>query len=430
MRAYFFNAEPTNDVLHHPTGYDREYGADEATALITQFFQEEAGVFVGDKSSDACKVVLQEDGKLRVCAGTVIVRGRVCEFDGTETISVSSSRKIVARMDKSAEVRDFQLRAVQEPVISADTYDFVLAEVTVDEDGVITAVEDKRTFLAMKGQPPYYPPDTDALPYMLWLYVLGFPMTPEQKAAVEGNPSLMSIYQHSVGGAYRRFYKRFEPEDWTNTGNGYEIAVPYEVHHLNASDPICVHQLHMLVGRTVEDYKAATLAEGQAKFIQALQAANTANQATPGTYPTAADGHIILTWYQIQYYLLSGQLIAADLAQSQAASMGYNWKDISTKTPTGEVNSLDVLLSAGYTPMLGGSAANFNALCTLNTLWGLNLRRKADTTETGAAHTYDMYGKMVSNTWGCLETDISLGADKVLRLVSETPYAGEILTVG
>ena len=311
MRTYFFSAEPTNDLINHPTGYDREYGPDEWAALIGQFFQGEAGVFVGDQSADACKVVLQEDGKLRVCAGTVIVRGRVCEFNGTETIAVTSSRKVVARLDKSAEVRNFQLRAVQEPVISDDIYDYVLAEVTVDGYGNITAIEDRRTFLAMKGQPPYYPPDTEGLPYPFWLYVLGLPMTPEQKAAIESNPSLMAMFQNSVGGAYRRFYKRFEPGDWTQVGASYEIAIPFAVHRLNASDPICVHQLHMLVGRNVEDYTPATLAEGQTKFIQALQAANAVNQSIPGSYPTAADGHIILTWYQIQYFILSGQLVAA-----------------------------------------------------------------------------------------------------------------------
>ncbi|MCI8478184.1 MAG: hypothetical protein HFE97_07530 [Oscillospiraceae bacterium] len=239
-----------------------------------------------------------------------------------------------------------------------------------------------------------------------------------------------SIPPEKLIGSPRRFYRRFESSDWTGGGGSYQMVIPPEVHKLDGSSPVCLHQLHMLVGRNVEDFTPATLAEGQAKFIQALQAANTANQAMPGTYPTAADGHIVLTWYQIQYFLLSGTLVSAGPAQSQAGSMGYDWRDLPIQIPPEQVNSLDVLLQAAYTPMLGGSAANFNALFTLDTAHGLNLRRKADTTEPGAAATYDRVGTMVSNTWGCLETVISFGGDKVLRLVSETPYAGEILFLG
>ena len=239
-----------------------------------------------------------------------------------------------------------------------------------------------------------------------------------------------SISPEKLTGTARCFYRRFEPEDWSSSDEVYQMVFSPEIHKLDGSSPMCLHQLHMLVGRNVEPFTAQTLSEGQTKFIQALQAANTANQTTPGTYPTAEDGHIVLTWYQIQYYLLSGTLVAASLAQSQAESMGYNWKDTPTQIAPELVNSLDDLLSAAYTPMLGGSAANFNALFTLNTALGLNLRRKADTTETGAAHTYDKDGVMVSNTWGCLETDVSFGSDKVLRLTSQTPYAGEILFMG
>ena len=53
--------------------------------------------------------------------------------------------------------------------------------------------------MAFTGQPPYYPPESDNLPYILWLYALGFPMTQEQRAAVEGNPDLMSIFNASLG---------------------------------------------------------------------------------------------------------------------------------------------------------------------------------------------------------------------------------------
>ena len=236
-----------------------------------------------------------------------------------------------------------------------------------------------------------------------------------------------SITPEKLTGAARRYYRRFYAGDWQDG----VIAIPPAQHQLDATLPMCIHKLHMLVGKTAEDYTEATIAEGRTKFIDALKAANTANTSAPGTYPTAGDGHIILTWYQLQYYILSGTLVAADTAQSQAAGMGYDWQDTVTVEPQGTVHTLDELLAAGYTPMLGGSSAVFDSLFTLDTALGLGFRRKADTTQQGASHTYDLFGKMVANTWGCIETEVTLDPQtKILRLTSADPYDGEILVLG
>lgn len=236
-----------------------------------------------------------------------------------------------------------------------------------------------------------------------------------------------SITPEKLTGAARRFYRRFYAGEW----QGGSITIQPAEHRLDATLPMCIHKLHMLVGKTAEDYTALTIGEARTKFINALKAANTANASKPGTYPTAADGHIILTWYQLQYYLLSGKLVAAATAQSQAASMGYDWQDVVTTPPQGTVHTLDELLTAGYTPMLGGSATVFNGLFTLDTALGLGFRRKADTTQQGANHTYDLFGKMVANTWGCIETEVTLDPQtKILRLASAEPYDGEILVLG
>lgn len=154
--------------------------------------------------SDACKVTVQggEGTTLRIGAGAVYIRGRAAVFDGTETVTVSEDCKIVVRMNKSLEVRNFQLLALTGELVSTeDICDLELARAHLEpvSGGHRVTLTDTRTFLAYMGQPAYYPPDDENLPYVLWLYTLGFPMDEEQREAVEGNPSLMAIFHNSLG---------------------------------------------------------------------------------------------------------------------------------------------------------------------------------------------------------------------------------------
>lgn len=229
MKSYFFNAEPTADLVNHPTGYDREYDADDHAAFFAPFFTQ-AGVMAGP-DANACKVVVQDANTLRVCAGCAYVRGRMVQFDGTETVTVTEDCRIVARMNKTADVRGFQLLAVSDLVQSEDIYDLELAQAAVVPvvGGYEAAVTDKRTFLAFTGQPPYYPPSADNLPYVLWLYTLGFPMTQEQRAGVEGTPDLMALFHGSLG-AMRPVSVPFTAAEWTGSGTARTLAIPRTVH--------------------------------------------------------------------------------------------------------------------------------------------------------------------------------------------------------
>ena len=202
MKSYFFNAEPTTDLETHPTGYDREYDADDHAEFFQPFFTA-AGVFAGS-NADACKVTVESQGAevvLRIAEGAVYAKGRAAVLDGTETVRTKADCKVVARMNKTADVRAFQLLAVTELVQTEDVYDVELGAVVLTPvmGGFEAVVEDTRSFMAFSGQPPYYPPDSEGLPYDLWLYTMGFPMTEEQKAAVEANPDLMKIFVRSVG---------------------------------------------------------------------------------------------------------------------------------------------------------------------------------------------------------------------------------------
>ena len=235
MKSYFFNAEPTTDLTAHPTGYDREYDADDHAAFFAPFFTE-AGVFAG-QNADACKVTVLEGTTLQVAAGHVYARGRMAEFDGTETVTVSENCTIVARMNKGAEVRAFQLLAVTELADTEDVLDVPLAAATLSpvSGGYEVTLEDKRTFMAFTGQPPYYPPDSETLPYILWLYTLGYPMTEEQRQAVEGNPDLMALFHASLG-AGKKAAVTFSASSWVSGEEGYTLTIPRASHGRQSGD--------------------------------------------------------------------------------------------------------------------------------------------------------------------------------------------------
>lgn len=150
MKSYFFNAEPTTDLLNHPTGYDREYDADDHAAFFAPFL-EEAGV-LGGKDPDACKIYVKSGTTLGIKPGAVYVGGRAAIFDGTETVTAFNGCKIVARMNKSADVRAFQFLAVSTLIQTEDIFDLELAGASVS-DGAAT-VSDARTFLISAVRPP------------------------------------------------------------------------------------------------------------------------------------------------------------------------------------------------------------------------------------------------------------------------------------
>jgi len=206
LKGFFFNAQPTTDVTNYPSGYDREYDADDFNRYMGLFFTN--GIFVRD-DLDACKVVASGLA-FTVTPGVALVDGGQCHFEAGDGLTISQGAgmySIMCRRNSAAGVRAFELVAVKgsesfpPPVREGDLYDLCLAHVTATAS--ISTVADTREdmdlcgFAALTGQPPYYPPDDANLPYILWLYLLGLPMTEEQVDAVEGNPSLMEIYNQS-----------------------------------------------------------------------------------------------------------------------------------------------------------------------------------------------------------------------------------------
>lgn len=150
MEGFFFNAEPTADLVAHPTGYDREYDADDHAAFFAPFFST-AGV-LGGVDAGACQVYVKSGGVLGFRAGCAYVKGRMAVLDGSETLEAGGGGVVVLRLDNSPDVRAFRLLCVDAPVREGDVYDLELARVTVGSGGAAAA--DTRSFLASAVRPP------------------------------------------------------------------------------------------------------------------------------------------------------------------------------------------------------------------------------------------------------------------------------------
>lgn len=206
MKGFFFNAQPTDDIIAHPSGWDREYDALDYNTCTAIFY--ENGIFA-NRDPNACKVTAN-GLVLTVAPGVALINGGQCHFEEGDSVTLTNGDgkySIMCRKNNAAEVRAFEFIALHlttefpAPVRAGDIYDLCFAHVTVA--GGTVSITDTRSdvalcgFAALAAMPPYYPPDSDSLPYVLWLYTLGLPMTSEQLAAVESNPSLMAIVNAS-----------------------------------------------------------------------------------------------------------------------------------------------------------------------------------------------------------------------------------------
>ena len=215
-------------------------------------------------------------------------------------------------------------------------------------------------------------------------------------------------------GAWRRV---FEVEQWD--GEDGELRIPKTEHGMTPTEKYTMSVVRQRVDRTALDYYGDAAAQGRTGIINAMKAALAANESTPNTYPTASDGHVQLTWYQVQYYLLEGILTSDTEAQSQATAKGFDWQSRDITGAATEV-TLDQVLTAAYIPALDGSSA----LCTDVVLQGLRLRRKAD--NVGTVTKYDLDGKLVSGGWGAIEAQVYWDLETEDLVVTGEPFAGDL----
>ncbi len=239
-------------------------------------------------------------------------------------------------------------------------------------------------------------------------------------AKADMQDDLNSLKQAVDGSSW---YRAFEPEEWT----GNQIRFSKEEHGMAPKQSACVFNLRSRSGRTAREYDDAHISTVAADLIEMVAQALAANTATPGTYPTAEDGHVLLTWEQVQYFLLEDILASSSVASSKAAELGFgSWKDRDIGVePT---VTLDEMLSSAYLPALGGPATAFNAMCTAQMLQGLHFRRAV--AGEGYAAKYDLDGYLTP-TWGTVGSRVYWDmATSDLVLDSAGPFSGDILVMG
>lgn len=221
MRSYYFNAKPTSDLESHPTGYDRVYDAHSRA----DYHAPEATEGIFATTNDACQAHVVEGNIIGINEGYANYRGYRCHVEGDETIEVTASGYIALRWDNTEAVRAFVLALTPALIDTETIHDLPLALVTVT-DGEITAIEDKREWVQWTRLPPYYPPDSDAVPIALWRYIIGLPMTDDEREQVEASPELMQMYNNSKLTAAGRYGLKFEAKTSTyyKSYNGSQIS--------------------------------------------------------------------------------------------------------------------------------------------------------------------------------------------------------------
>ena len=218
----------------------------------------------------------------------------------------------------------------------------------------------------------------------------------EGKADLDPETGKVVDSQLPAMGAWRRV---FEVEQWS----GGVLRIPKAQHGLTPKSKHSMTVLRQRSGRTALDYYGDSAALGRTGIVNAMKAALAANESAPDTYPTAEDGHVQLTWHQVQYYLLEEVLAADAEAQAKATEKGFDWQNRDT-TGAAQTVTLEQVLAAAYIPALDGSSATLDALCTDAALQGLRLRRKAD--NAGSVAKYDLDGKLVTGGWAAFETHV------------------------
>lgn len=219
------------------------------------------------------------------------------------------------------------------------------------------------------------------------------------------------------------WYHAFELEDWT----GNRLRISKAQHGMAPNQTACVFTLRQRIGRTAREYDEDTVGPVAADVVEMVAQALAANTAAAGSYPTAEDGHVLLTWEQVQYFLLDDILAPADQAAAKAAELGFGpWKD--RDNGAAEVVTLDELLSAAYLPALGGPATAFNAMCSADAIRGLRFRRAVP--GDGYAAKYDLDG-LLTVTWGTMSCRVHWDmATKDLIVDSDGAFTGDILVMG
>lgn len=165
-------------------------------------------------NSEALKVTKGSGMSVSVADGTGRIGGRVFRVEGQSlTLDPGSATerkdRVVVKMNAEAGQGGFTIYVKKggstppelERNSTGTIYEISLATVTV-QNSTVTVKDDRGDsslcgYVSFLGNQPFYP--SGSVPEDLWLYTI-YPdeLTPQQKAAIEGNPTLMTKWKGSV----------------------------------------------------------------------------------------------------------------------------------------------------------------------------------------------------------------------------------------
>lgn len=232
-----------------------------------------------------------------------------------------------------------------------------------------------------------------------------------------------------TGSCNSYFYFVFERADFNNKN---ELRIPQTYHKMDPKHTSVNYTLRARLGRTAVDYYRDTqLSAIREKLILCQRTAlNRYVAGEHSEFPMDDDGNVILTWEQVQVWLLEDEMKTRSQARDYCLSKKINWKNIATHNITTTVTIEDIM-SACYIPAAtpGASTAQIDKILSYDVLHALHLRQRDD--GVAIQTTYDLFGKMTTGTWFDRESQVYWDLrTKELVVEAPGPFPGDIVIVG
>lgn len=377
-KSLFYNALPS---ATSPTGYDRNYNADDISDFFRFAFS--TGVVKSDTVNNeptGLKVVATTGLTINVNAGFGCINGKPYINEALKTFTLTANGTsanrydyIVLRYDNNTSVRDTYLNLVTGgssiPAVgtltrSGNIYELMLAYITVAPSATTITqsnITDTRGdndlcpwFTAVKGTTDYY----DA---MIVPYEFNTTLTAAATTVVTNLPSSLYNSKYSLIEVYTNGIK--EPLTAFNVGvSGSYITITFTATKASGAR-ITVNLSNFIDGEGLSTAIAGYAAYTQA--VEELQAANEYNYICNGVNDNVLISNIVKAFFSVNDYKRLKLNVIGNLGMTAAAqgdgstATPYSWFDFTKQVTTNRTLTIDFSNSSGIAPTLADGKAYY-----------------------------------------------------------------------